>query len=181
MRFYDILYLVIILEVLYKNKTSYSKEVYDKFLEFHRSKYSFRYKLYNIIIIAIILACIIYLVSYNLFSTAIIFCIIFVVFIFCRFLKPASDVNKEYNSEKIRNSTTYTFTFYDKYFIISDNKVYNKVKYYKLYRIFNTEKYYYLYIDKTHAFLIDKSRFIKGDYKDFYKFIKTKNLKLLIF
>ena len=130
-------------------------------------------------IIAIILACIIYLISYNLFSTAIIFCIIFVIFIFYRFLKPASDVNKEYNSEKIKNSTPYTF--YDKYFTISDNKLYNEVKYYKLHRIFNTEKYYYLYIDKTHAFLIDKSKFIKGNYKDFYKFIKTKNLKLLIF
>ena len=181
MHFYDILYLVIILEVLYKNKTSYSKEVYDKFLEFHRNKYGFRYKLYNIIIIAIILACIIYLVSYNLFSTAIVFCIIFVIFIVWRLFKPVSDVSKEYNSEKIKNSTTYTFTFYDKYFTLKDSKAYSKIKYYKLRRIFNTEKYYYLYIYKTHAFLIDKSKFIKGDYKDFYKFIKTKNLRLLIF
>lgn len=172
---------MIILKVLFKNKTSYSKEVYDKFLEFHRNKYGFRYRLYNIIIIGIILACIVYLVSYKLYSTAIVFCIIFVIFITCRFLKPLSDVDKEYKSDKIRNSTTYTFTFYDKYFTIKDGKAYSKVKYYKLYRIFNTEKYYYLYIDKTHAFLIDKSGFINGNPNEFYKFVKTRKLNFSIF
>ena len=172
---------MIILKALFKNKTSYSKEIYDKFLEFHRNKFGFRYKLYNIIIIGIILACIVYLVAYNAYPTAIIFSIILVIFIAWRFLKPVAEVAKDYKSDKVKNSTTYSFSFYDKYFTIQDKNSISKTKYSKLYRIFQTKNFYYLYIDKTHAFLIDKSGFVKGNSVDFYKFIKTKNLKLLLF
>lgn len=171
---------MIILKAVFKNKTSYSKEIYDKFLEFHRNKYGFRYKLYNIIVIAIILACIVYSVAYHVYTTAIVFCIILVIFIIWRFLEPVQEVAKDYK-DKTKNSTIYTFNFYEKYFSVEDKKSISKIKYYKLHRVFQTKDFFYLYIDKTHAFLIDKSGFIKGDYKEFYKFIKTRNLKLLLF
>ena len=172
---------MIILKALFKNKTSYSKEIYDKFLEFHRNKYGFRYKLYNILVIAIVLACIVYLVAYKAYTTAVVFCIILVIFIVWRFLKPISEVTKDYKSDKVKKSTTYTFNFYDKYFTVQDKKTISKTRYSKLYRIFQTKDFFYLYIDKSHAFLIDKSGFVKGNCNEFYKFIKTKNLKLLLF
>lgn len=172
---------MIILKTLFKNKTSYSKEIYDKFLEFHRNKFGFRYKLYNILVIGIILACIVYSIAYNAYTTAVVFCIIWVIFIVWRFLKPVSEVVKDYKSDKVKRSTTYTFSFYDKYFSVQDNKTISRIKYYKLYRFFQTKDFFYLYIDKSHAFLIDKSGFVKGNCNEFYKFIATKNLKFLLF
>ena len=172
--YYDILRLVITLKALFKNKTTYSKEVYDKFLEFHRNKFGLRNKIYNILIIGIILACIIYLVAYHIYSSAIVFCIILVGFIVWRFFKPISDVAKEYKSNKIQNSTTYIFNFYDNYFTVQDKKNISKIKYHKLYRIFSTKDFFYLYIDKTYSYLIDKTGFIVGNPKDFYNFVKKR-------
>lgn len=172
--YYVILWLVIILKALFKNKTTYSKEVYDKFLEFHRNKFGLRYKIYNILIIGIILACIVYLVAYHIYSSAIVFCLILVGFIIWRFFKPISDVVKEYKSDKIQNSTTYIFNFYDNYFTVQDKKNISKMRYHKLRKIFSTKDFFYLYIDKTHSFLIDKSGFIVGSPKDFYTFVKKK-------
>lgn len=166
------------MKALFKNKTSYSKDVYDNFLEFHGKKFGFRFKLYNILIIAIILSCIVYLVAYNIYSSAIVFCLILVIFIVWRFLKPISLVNKEYCSDKIRNSTTYIFNFYEKYFTVQDKKNISKVKYHKLHKIFDAQNFFYLYVDNTYAFLIDKSGFVKGDPNNFYVFIKKKKLFL---
>ena len=171
---------MIILKALFKNKTTYSKEIYDRFLEFHRNKFGFKYKLYNIIVIGIILACIVYSVGYKAYTTSVVFCIILVIFIIWRFLKPVAEVAKDYNSDKVKKSTIYTFNFYDKYFTVQDKKTVSKIKYYKLYRLFQTKDFFYLYIDKSHAFLIDKSGFFKGNSADFYKFIKTRNFKLLL-
>lgn len=171
---------MIILKALFKNKTAYSKEIYDRFLEFHRNKFGFKYKLYNIIVIGIILACIVYSVGYKAYTTSVVFCIILVIFIIWRFLKPVAEVAKDYNSDKVKKSTIYTFNFYDKYFTVQDKKTVSKIKYYKLYRLFQTKDFFYLYIDKSHAFLIDKSGFFKGNSVDFYKFIKTRNFKLLL-
>ena len=171
---------MIILKALFKNKTAYSKKIYDRFLEFHRNKFGFKYKLYNIIVIGTILACIVYSVGYKAYTTSVVFCIILVIFIIWRSLKPVAEVSKDYNSDKVKKSTIYTFNFYDKYFTVQDKKTVSKIKYYKLYRLFQTKDFFYLYIDKSHAFLIDKSGFFKGNSVDFYKFIKTRNFKLLL-
>lgn len=171
---YDILYVVIILKTLFKNKTTYSKKVYDEFLQFHKKKFGLKYNLYNTIIISTILTCIIYLTSYHIYSSAIVFCIILITFITWRFFKPIFEVSKEYTSNKIQNSITYIFNFYDKYFTIQDTKNISKIKYYKLNKIFSTNDFFYLYIDKSHSFLLDKSGFITGDPKKFYRFIKER-------
>ena len=80
------------MEILFKNITTYSKDAYDKFLEFHRKKFRFKFTLFNIITIVTILTCIVYLVSFRIYSTAIIFCILLTGFIFFRFIKPVYDV-----------------------------------------------------------------------------------------
>ncbi len=163
------------MEILFKNITTYSKDAYDKFLEFHRKKFRFKFTLFNIITIVTILTCIVYLVSFRIYSTAIIFCILLTGFIFFRFIKPVYDVKKNYESEKIINEKTFTFTFYDKIFTIEDEENFFKVKYKDLYKIFENGNFFYLYIDEDHSLLIDKSGFIKGDYSYFYEFVKKKS------
>ena len=53
---------------------------------------------------------------------------------------------------------------------------YSTMKYYKLKKVFETKKYFYLYIDKRHAFILDKNGFKKGDITTFSDFIKKKCL-----
>ena len=165
---------VINLKILFKNTTTYSKETYDKFLEFHRKKFGLKYKLFNIFIIFVMLACIIFLVGYHYIHSAIFFCCFLVGFVFWRYLKPISDVSKEYKSDKIANSSSFTFIFYEKNFTVKDKKYISQIKYRNLYKIFDVDDFFYLYLDKTHSFLLQKDCFSKGDYNEFYSFIKKK-------
>lgn len=162
------------LKILFKNKTKYSKETYKKFVEFHSNKYSFQYTLFNIIIIALILFCIILQVSYKYYSLAIFTCTIFTGFCLYRYFHPISVVQKELNGKTIREEKCFTFKFYEKYFKVYDTLNFDTVKYYKLRRVFETKDFFYLYIDKNHAFIISKKNFLIGKSSDFSRFISKK-------
>lgn len=166
--------LVIILKCLFKNTTQYTKNIYKTYLAFHRKKYGFTYKTYTAIIIALILFCLVLQIKYHYFTLAIIFCCIFTAFILWRLLHPVSVVAKEYKSEKIQDEKKFTFKFYQKYFTVEDDKEISKMKYYNLHKVFETKKFFYLYIDKTYALLIDKSKFQKNNASDFSNFIHKK-------
>lgn len=165
---------MIILKILFKNKTKYTKATYDKFLAFHSKKYHFTYTLYTALVIAFILFGLILQIRYHNFTLAIVLCCGMTAFILWRFFRPISDVSKEYKSEKIKNEKEFTFTFYEPFFIIENEKEFSKIKYYQLHKIFETNDFFYLYIDKTHSFLLDKSCFKKNNPSDFSIFIKKK-------
>ena len=95
-------------------------------------------------------------------------------FILWRFFRPISEVTKEYKSEKIQKEKEFTFTFYDKFFMIEDEKEFSEMKYHQLYKAFETKTFFYLYLDKTHSFLLDKSTFQKSNPSDFSEFIRKK-------
>lgn len=162
------------MKILFKNKTKYTKEIYKEFVEFHNKKYSFQYTLFNIFIIALLLFFIICQIKYEYYVLAIISCIVFTVFCLYRYFHPISVVKKELNGNTIKKEKSFTFKFYDKHFIIQDSSISNLVKYYKLRRCFETKDFFYLYIDKTHAFLINKENFSIGNSSDFSKFIRKK-------
>ena len=50
----------------------------------------------------------------------------------------------------------------------------NTVKYLNLRKVFETKDFFYLYLDKTHAFIINKKNFSIGTSLDFSRFIKKK-------
>ncbi len=163
-----------ILKVLFKNTTQYSKLIYDEFLAFHTKIYHFSYLAYTVLVTAFLLGSLILQIKYHNFSVAILLCFGFTSFILWRFFRPIHDVSKEYNSETIQQEKSFTFQFYDNFFVIKSSQVYSKVKYYQLYRIFETTDFFYLYIDKTHSFLVSKSGFKKNNPDDFSKFIQKK-------
>lgn len=165
---------MITLDILFENTTKYTKNIYDSFLEFHRKKYRFTYMAYTVTIVALILFALIIQIKYHNYSVAILLCCGLTVFILWRFLHPISEVSKEYKSDKIKKEKEFTFKFYKKYFTVEDDKQISKIKYYKLYKIFETKDFFYLYIDKTHSFLIDKSKFKNNTTDDFSMFIKKK-------
>ena len=77
-------------------------------------------------------------------------------------------------SEKITKEKEFSFRFFEKHFEISDKQKIEKLKYYKLRRVFETKTFFYLYIDKNHAFLLNKNSFVIGSPEEFSKFIKKK-------
>lgn len=166
--------MVIILKTLFENTTKYSKDVYNKFIAFHSKKYHFTYVAYTALVAALILFCLILQVKYHNFTIAIVFCCGLTFFILWRFFKPISEVSKEYKSDKIQNEKEFTFKFYNNFFTVEDNKEYIKMNYFQLYKVFETHDFFYLYIDKKHSFLIEKSKFKNNDSSLFSSFIKRK-------
>lgn len=162
------------MKILFKNTTKYTKAIYKEFVEFHNKKYNFQYTLFNIFIIALLIFFVICQISYKYYVLAIISCIIFTTFCLYRYFHPISVVVKELNGKTIKEEKSFTFKFYDKYFKVESGMELNLVKYYKLRRCFETKDFFYLYIDKTHAFLINKENFSIGNSKDFSKFIREK-------
>lgn len=162
------------MKLLFKNTTKYTKSIYDEFLAFHRKKYGFTYTAYTVIVVAFILFGLILQIKYHNFSIAILLCFSLTFFILWRYLRPISDVSKEYQSDKIQNEKEYTFKFYNNFFTSEDNKEISKIKYYQLYRVFETSDFFYLYIDKTLSFLMDKSKFKNSNSAEFSRFIKKK-------
>lgn len=166
--------MVINLKILFKNKTKYDKATYKKFLEFHSNKYHFSYVLFTTTIIFFILLCITLQISYKYYSLAIITCIAFTCFCLYRYFHPISVVTKELNGETIKKEKSITFKFYEKYFKVQDDLQLNIIKYFHLRKVFETKYFFYLYIDRTHAFIINKKDFLFGKSTDFSKFIKRK-------
>lgn len=162
------------MKLLFENTTKYTQEIYNTFLEFHSKKFGFSYVLYNVISIALILFCIVMLVAYHYLTIAIFLCCILTGFILWRYLHPIMEVSKEFNSEKIQKETSFTFKFYKTFFTCQDDKFISKIKYYKLRKVFETDNFFYLYIDRNHSFLIDKSKFKYNNSSDFSNFIKKK-------
>lgn len=162
------------LKILFKNKTKYTKDIYKQFVEFHSKKYNFQYTLFNIFIIALILFCIVLQISYKYYGIAIITCIIFTCFCLYRYFHPISVVSKELKGKTISEEKSFTFKFYEKYFNVYDKLDHSTVKYYKLRKVFETENFFYLYIDKNHAFILNKENFSIGKPTDFSDFIKKK-------
>ena len=162
------------MKVLYKNKTKYTKETYAKYLQFHQNKFGNRYTFTTIVTILLLSFCIITNLQYYNKSLAFILLIVLLFFCSYRFFHPIKLVKKELKTEKFEREKEFTFKFYEKFFTISDTKNLEKIRYWQLYKIYETEAFFYIYIDKSHAFLLDKSTFTKGNVSEFLKFIKRK-------
>ncbi len=162
------------MKILFKTKTKYTKEVYQKYLQFHQNKFGNKYKFNTIVTILLLSFCIIINLKYLNYKTSFIFTVILLSFCFYSFFYPVKKVQKELKTEKFEKEKEFTFKFYDKFFVISNDELYEKIKYLKLYKIYETDDFFYLYINKNHAFLLDKSNFSIGDISNFKKFIQKK-------
>lgn len=162
------------MKILFKNKTKYTKQAYEKYLQFHQNKYGHNYQFVTIVTILLLCFCIITNFKYSNYITAFLLVITLTIFCFYRFLSPTKKVQKELKSEKFEKEKEFTFAFYEKYFTISDKKFLDKIKYWQLHKVFETEDFFYLYINKDHAFLLDKSTFSNGDISEFLRFLKKK-------
>ena len=162
------------MKVLFKNKTQYTKQTYQKYLNFHQDKYGLRYQFITIVIFLLLSFCTIMNFKYKTYHTAFFILICLIIFIYYKFFHPKKIISKEIKTDKFINEDFFTFTFYEKYFIITNKKIKQKLKYHHLVKTFETDEYFYLYINKDHAFLLEKSGFTIGDTTKFLKFLKKK-------
>ena len=162
------------MEILYKNKTKYTKETYEKYLQFHQNKYGNKYTFTTIVTIMLLCFCIITNFQYSNQLAEFILLIVLIIFCFYRFFHPVKIIKKELKTEKIEKEKEFTFEFYEKFFTISDAENTEKIQYWKLYKVYKTDESFYLYIDKNHAFLLNKNKFTKGNTAEFLKFLKRK-------
>ena len=163
------------MELLFENKTKYTKATYKKFVAFHHKKYQFSYILYTVAVVAFILSGLIFQLKSHNFSLAVVLCCGLTFFILWRLFHPTHVISKEYKSTKVQQEKEYTFKFYSNYFTVEDKKEIFEIKYGKLYRVFETPDFFYLYLAKKQAFLVDKSKFKEHNPKAFSAFIKKKN------
>lgn len=159
---------------LFENKTTYTTDVYIKFLEFHNKKYNFSYIAYTVFWSFIFFLCIILSFGSNSRIQGVTITIILVCFITYRIIKPKMIVNNELNSDKFTENNTNTFYFYDKNLEVSNKNGKFSYKYSMFRKVFETSDFFYLYVSKENAFLVSKLAFSLGTAKDFSSFIKSK-------
>lgn len=162
------------MKLLFKNTTKYTKLIYDEFLTFHNQKYHFGYTLYTCIITAFLLFFLIIQIQIHQFLFVFFISCVLTGFLLWRFFHPISVVTKEYKSETIQEEKEFSFCFYSNFFTVEDEKEFSEMKYYQLRKIFETDCFFYLYLDKTHAFLLDKSNFKNNNPSAFSAFIRKK-------
>lgn len=145
-----------------------------EYLKFHEKKFGLKYTLYTGFIIVLLLFCLVVQVKAHNYSLAIIFCSIIAGFFLWRYLHPISEVSKEFKSDKIQKEEKFTFIFYENNFKVRAKLQTYVMKYSDLFKIFETSTFFYLYIDKTHAMLLNKDGFSVGSANDFSNFIRKK-------
>ena len=166
------------MEPIYKNVTKYSKDIYMKFIEFHNKKYGLKYQIYTILFIILLIYCIIINIQYKQIGSTIIFSAILALVVYYRYFSQIKIIKKELKSKKIEKEDTFYFYFYEKYFKVREKSETYKVKYKELYKVHETDEFFYLYIDRTHSYILEKDKFTKGNPNEFYKFIKSKKFLL---
>lgn len=162
------------MKMLFKNKTKYTKETYNEYLQFHQNKYGMNYKFSTIVTILLLSFCAFCNIRYANLVTGILILLALTIFCLYRFFYPIKKVKKELKTEKFKKEKEFIFTFYENCFIVSDGKNSDRLKYWNLHKVFETDSFFYLYINKDHAFLLNKSTFITGDTSKFLKFLKKK-------
>ncbi len=162
------------MEKLFINKTTYTQDIYVKFLNFHNKQYNFSYMLYTVFWAFIFFLCLFISFGSGLRIQGICMTIILICFISYRIFRPKMIVNSEMKSDKFTENNTNTFVFYDKGLEVSNKNGKFNFKYFLIRKVFETPEYFYLYVSKENAFLLSKSAFSLGTSEDFGTFIAKK-------
>lgn len=162
------------MKVLFKNKTTYTKSNYRKYLEFHEKKFGRSYYLYTILISILFLFCLIMQIKFKYYSLFFILILAFFSFLAWRFLHPISEVKKELKKDSLKNEKEFSFIFYEKTLKVICDLEYSEIPFRKFKHIYETKDFFYLYVNKNHALLVSKEGFIIGNKENFSKFIKNK-------
>lgn len=162
------------MEPLFKNKTTLSSKNYIQLVKFHQKKNNWKYTLYTATISILFVICVAFQISARNYLIATIIFACFVAFLGYRFIQPGQKNKKELRSDKVQNNLINYYFFYDNYFKVKNTIGNSKLKYSKLYKVYENDNYFYLYLDKNNSFILEKNGFMIGTSSDFEKFMKSK-------
>ncbi len=162
------------MEVLFENKTQYTKELYDEYLDFHTKKYGIKELVWYIVgIIALIAISILGFPVLKWKVAAIWIIVLLMIFVYTR---EGKQTKKQYNIVIGRKRDFIVYKFYDRYFETNYNGEESKLYYIEIKKVYELEDRYYMYLNKKYAFILMKDGFSKGTDKEFREFIDTKGL-----
>ncbi len=162
------------MEIRFENTTAYNLQEYQKFVNFHCEKNNLKYHFYTLFFSVLFIFCTIVQFSYGRILEGIGFIFVFVIFLAYRFLHPLYLIKKEASSKKVQKQMKNTYTFYDDFVTIFNGTDRVKLRYFKFYKIYEDGNRFYLYLDKTHSYVLLKNNFSIGAPEDFYGFMKKK-------
>ena len=61
-------------------------------------------------------------------------------------------------------------------FTPEEQRKFERIRYFELYKIFETKEYFFLYVDETHSLIVSKEGFEIGTAREFSDFIRKKCL-----
>lgn len=160
--------------VKFENITKNDEKTYQDFLRFHTEKYFMRYVIKTLGIIAILIYMIVSVISFKIWKLVSVLVIGLISYIIYRIYSQKKIVKDELKSSKIVEKETFIFKFYDKIINIDTGNQVQEIRYKNICKAFEVKKYFYLYIDKTHAFILDKNGFVNQNNNEFKKFLKNK-------
>lgn len=157
------------MKVLFKNKTRYTKEEYDKFLKIQVEEFGKSELLKMLLLIAFFIFVLSISIIYKEYKLLLVALLGALIYVWIEIIRPMK--NKEEPKEY-----TNIYRFYKYYFTIECPMGKSKIFYFKIYRVLETESYFYIYISKERAALISKKGFINSNPEDFEKFIHKRAL-----
>ena len=83
---------------------------------------------------------------------------------------------KEKNKKKIKE---FTFYFYEKHIKIKCKRQFERLKYFRLHKVFETDEYFFLYTDERSSLILNKAGFEVGTPKEFSKQVFVKETRVL--
>ncbi|MCI8655739.1 MAG: YcxB family protein [Clostridia bacterium] len=161
-------------KMLFKNHTKYSKNNYNKFVQFHNSKFGLFYDIYTIIVLILLVYCFIIAIKHKSILLSIVFFITICIFSVYRIFHPLYSYKKQTKSKTIAKEHEIILYFYEKNFKVREKARCSRVRYWQLHKVYETDKFFYLYLTKKSAILVDKTGFTLGNSNQFSNFIKNK-------
>ena len=162
------------MEELFKNKTKYSNEEYNIFLNSYEKEYALSEFIYMIFYSIFLVFCIVLGFINQEYIISCFILIVLIIYISYKIIMPKRIIRKERKSKKFSREYENIFTFYKKFFKVSNPDGKSQIFYFKLYRVVETNSHFYLYISRDYAFIISKKGFIDSTAEDFSKFIRKK-------
>ena len=163
------------LELKFKNITKSTKDIYNQFLRFHNKKFGKKELLHLFLFLFFIAYFIVFNIKNKNYTYIIILIAIALIAGFVYKVIHRQNVpEKELKSKRILNQEEIIYNFYNLFFEVIRNNKKQSILYRQIYRVYQDENNFYFYIDATHALLVDKRGFVKGNLSEFKEFISKR-------
>ena len=162
------------MEVIFKNKTKLTDKEYKIFLKSYQKEFAkmdFWYSMFYVVFFAICAVLLMINEDFLVGGGILLVIVIYIVYKYFRNKKIANNNNK-----KIKIQLINTYNFYKNFFDVKNQEGQARTWYVKMYKVIETDEYFYIYLSREYAYIISKSGFMKGEEKEFAKFIKRKAL-----